>query len=212
MSRSVGLLAGLGFVLVLGRARAQELPAPSLRADAALVRRLDGARDYVRARDWAEATRALQALLDGADALVPVRRDWREGPAWVGLRAEAAGTLGSMPAAGREYYETTYGPRARALLARAKRQGDPALAAAVARRYPLTAAGVEAAGLVAVGHLDRGRDALAALCFERLLARPGANALPPAVLFRAALAFRRAGDGARAERAWRQVAERAPGG
>jgi outer membrane protein assembly factor BamB len=143
---------------------------------------------------------------------VPVRRAWREGPAWVGLRAEAARTLGSMPAAGREYYETTYGPRARALLARAKRQGDPALAAAVARRYPLTAAGVEAAGLVAVGHLDRGRDALAALCFERLLARPGANALPPAVLFRAALAFRRAGDGARAERAWRQVAERAPGG
>jgi outer membrane protein assembly factor BamB len=212
MSRSVGLLVGLGVALVLGRVMAQEEPVPTLRADAALVRRLDGARDYLRAGDWAEATRALQGLLDGADALVPVRRAGREGVAWVGLRAEAARTLAALPAAGREYYETTYGPRARALLARAKRQGNPALAAEVARRYPVTAAGVEAAGLVAVEHLDRGRDALAALCFARLLDRPGADELPPAVLFRAALAFRRAGDAARAGRAWKQVAARAPAG
>jgi outer membrane protein assembly factor BamB len=212
MSRSVGLLVGLGVALVLGRARAEEEPVPTLRADAARVRRLDGARDYLRAGDWAEATRALQGLLDGDDALVPVRRPGREGPAWVGLRAEAARTLAAIPAAGREYYETTYGPRARALLARAKRQGNPALAAEVARRYPLTAAGVEAAGWVAVAHLDRGRDALAALCFARLLERPGADALAPAVLFRAALAFRRAGDRARAELAWKQVAARAPAG
>ncbi len=213
MSRSVGLLVGLGVALAWGRALAEEEPVPTLRADAALVRRLDGARDYLRAGDWAEATRALQGLLDGADALVPVKRAGREGPAWVGLRAEAARTLAALPGAGREYYETTYGPRARALLARAKRQGNPALAAEVARRYPLTAAGVEAAGLVAGAHLDRGRDALAALCFGRLLERPGAEEeLPPAVLFRAALAFRRAGEAARAERAWKQVAARAPAG
>jgi outer membrane protein assembly factor BamB len=215
MSRSVGLLVGLGVALVLSRARAQDEPVPSLRADASLVRRLDGARDYLKARDWAEATRALQALLDGPDALVPVRRSGRGGgevTLWVGLRAEAARTLEAMPGAGREYYETIYGPRARALLARAKRQGNPELAAAVARRYPATAAGVEAAGRVAVSHLDRGRDALAALCFERLLSRPGADELPPAVLFRAALAFRRAGETARAERAWKVLAARAPGG
>jgi outer membrane protein assembly factor BamB len=211
MSRAVGVLVGLGVVLVLGRARAEEEPVPSLRADAALVRRLDGARDYIRAGDWAEATRALQALLEGADGLVPVKRGG-EATAWVGLRAEAARTLAALPAAGREYYQTTYGPRARAMLVRARRQNDVARAAEVARRYPLTAAGAEAAGLVAVAHLDRGRDALAALCFERLLARPGADELPAALLFRAALAFRRAGDSARAERAWKEVAARAPAG
>ena len=52
MSRSVGLLVGLGVALMLGRARAEDEPVPSLRADAALVRRLDGARDYLRAGDW----------------------------------------------------------------------------------------------------------------------------------------------------------------
>jgi outer membrane protein assembly factor BamB len=191
-------------------------PVPSLRAEAALVRKLDVARDYIRAESWAEAAHVLQELLDSPeDALVAEKRAGEgggEGTCWTGLRAEAARLLGALPAAGREAYATMYGPRARALLAESRRNGDMDLVAEVPRRYPNTPAAAEATGLLGDYHLDRAHATLAAVCFGRLLERPDAGDLPPPVLFRATLAFRLAGDPARAERAWARLAAKAPTG
>jgi outer membrane protein assembly factor BamB len=187
---------------------------PSLRADAALARQLAAARDQVRARSWPEATHLLQALVDGdEDALICVKHtgtDGKEVACWTGIRAEAARLLGTLPAPGRSFYEARYGPRARALLAETRQEGDVHGVAEVARRYAHTAAGTEAVRLLAAYHLDRG-SALAPCCFERLLDAPGREE-SPAVLFHAALAFRRAGDAARARGAWERVAALAPRG
>src|SRR5207248_9956570 len=120
--------------------------------------------------------------------------------------------LGALPAHGRQFYEAMYGPRARRLLTEARDKGDARLVAEVAGRYPHTAAGAEATRLLGAHHLDRGRYALAALCFERLLDRPEPDELSPATLFHAALALRRAGSGGRAEQAWGRLAARASAG
>jgi hypothetical protein len=214
------LLAGVAVLALLpegpgwARAAGQDPPkpalSPSLRADAALVRQLDVAGDYLQAESWVELTAILQALLDRSeDALVAVKRpgkDGKEVASWTGIRAEAARLLAALPPDGRAVYDARYGPRARALLAQARREWDMDRAAEVVRRYPHTAAAAEAARLLGTFHLDRGRPALAAVCFARLLDREGADRLPPATLLAAALAFRRAGDGVRAEQTWARLA------
>jgi outer membrane protein assembly factor BamB len=218
------VLAVVGFL-----ASAQVLPAwaqekeedptpavPSLRADAALARQLAAARDQLRAESWAEATHLLQALADSPeDALVCVQHagtDGREIACWTGIRAEAARLLGTLPPGGREFYEARYGPRARALLAEARQEADLHGVAEVARRYAHTAAGAEATPLLGAYHLDRGRYNLAACCFARLLESRGVEDQAPATLFRAALAFRRAGAADRARLAWDHIATTSPRG
>jgi outer membrane protein assembly factor BamB len=189
---------------------------PPLRADPALVRKLEAARDNLQAEAWSEGTHLVQELLDRPeDALVAVKVRGKDGRAmtrWTGLHTEAVRLLAALPPGGREFYEARYGPRARALLAQARAQGDPEKAAEVVRRYPLTAAAVEAGSLLASYALDRGQYHRAALEFEQLLDRQGADELPPVLLFRAALAFRRAGDRAQADQAWRWLTATAPAG
>ncbi len=191
-------------------------PVPSLRADATLVRKLETARRALDRQSWAEAAYALQALLDrGEDALVPVPRregDDKGGPIWTGLRAEAARLVGAMPPTGREVYRRRCGPPSQALLAAARTQRDPRLLVEISRRYLHTPAGAEALGLLGLYHLDRGHDILAAVAFARLLDLPDADRMPAATLFHAAVALRRAGDETRAERAWREMVVKAPGG
>jgi outer membrane protein assembly factor BamB len=199
------------------RPPAEPEPVPSLQADAPLVRKLDAARDYLRAQAWAEATHVLQELLDSPeDVVVGVKRAGADGKAalrWTGVRAEAARLLGDLPAGGRESYATRYGPRAAGLLAEARRDGDVDLLAEVARHYPYTAAAAEALAALGAYHLDRGHDTLAAVCFGRLLDRPeDAGDFPAATLFHAALACRRAGDAAGADRAWARLAAKGPTG
>jgi outer membrane protein assembly factor BamB len=191
-------------------------PVPSLRANATLVAKLNAARHYVQRQSWAEAVPLLQALLDlPDDALVAVPRtgtDGRAATAWTGIRGEAARLLGSLPPRGREFYESAHGTAARLLLGEARRRQSLDRMAEVARRYPHTAAGTEASGLLGAYYLDRGRPLLAALWLGPLLDRPDAESLPPRTLYCAALALRRCGQQARAEQAFRRLAAAARGG
>jgi outer membrane protein assembly factor BamB len=191
-------------------------PVPSLRADATLVRKLEAARHALDRESWAEAAYTLQALLDGGeDTLVQVPCPGGEakgGPLWTGIRTEAARLLGAMPSAGREVYLRRCGPHSRALLAEAREKRAPHLFAEIARRYPHTPAGAEALALLGLYHLDRGHDTLAACYFARRLDLPDIDRLPPATLFHAAAVLHRAGDESRAERAWREMVVKAPGG
>ncbi len=201
------------------RAGADSTPsawAVSVPTDAALAKQLEAARDYIKQEAWVEATYVLQALLDTKeDVFVGVRRggaDSKEMLGWTGLRIEADRLLANLPVRGRELYETARGPEARILLTQATHQGNPSLLAEVTQRYFHTAAGAEATGLLGVHFLDRGRSALAALCFERLLERLGVDGLPPATLVPAIVAFRLAGNEARAEQVWKRLRARHPGG
>lgn len=191
-------------------------PGVSLPTDVALARRLDAAYDYVTGQRWTEAAHALQVLLDTReDVLVGIRRagaDGKEVVYWTGVRTEAGRLLAHLPPRGRESYEAAYGPAARSLLAEANRTGDAALMAEVARRYFHTPAGAEATRLLGLYHLDRGCFHLAAVCFGRLLDRPGGDRVSPATLLAAVVAFRQAGDEARAARLWDRLAVQAPSG
>lgn len=177
----------------------------------ASVRNLGAFAEYVAQQSWVEATQLLQSLLDGPDAFVPLKGlEGKDETRWTTLHAEAFRLFGTLPAPGRDYYERSQGQRSRNLLADA---GDnPYLLAEVSRRFPYTAAGIEATQHLALHHLDRGRPALAALCFERLLRLTDSDRLPSGVLPSAFLAFQRAGDQVRAGEVWRLLAARAPGG
>jgi outer membrane protein assembly factor BamB len=189
---------------------------PTLRSDPATSRKFELVHDHLEAESWVEAIHILQTLLDGAeDALVSVPRlspDGGETAVWTGSRAEAQRMLASLPPGGRDFYETVYGPRARALLAEVRQKDDPRLLADVARRFPFTAAGSEALDLLGTYHLDRGRYHFAALCFERLLGRADSSTAAPATWLRTALALQRAGEDTRAQQAWQRLTALAPEG
>jgi outer membrane protein assembly factor BamB/tetratricopeptide (TPR) repeat protein len=169
-------------------------------------RTIEAAAELIKEESWGDAARLLQRLLDTKeDIFVEVQRN--EGVQWASLKTEANRLLGSMPPDGRQFYETLFGGRAKARLTEAKAQSDPQILAEVAQRYLHTEAGAEATNLLGTYHLDRGRSMMAALCFERLFGHEKAEQLPPLTLLKAVLAFRRAGDKARAEDAWNRLAK-----
>jgi hypothetical protein len=188
----------------------------TLATDPELRPLLQAVPDYVEQRSWPQVARLLQALLDAREDSFtiarPKARPGKPDARWTGVWAEAERRLAGLPAQGLASYEALFGARAKSLLADAKKNSDPERLAAVARRYFCTAAGAEAAELVGTWHLDRGRHPQAALWFRRLLGHPRADRLAPLTLFRACLAFRRAGDEAGARQTWERIAKRAPGG
>lgn len=184
---------------------------------------LDAAQDYIKEESWGEAARALQSLLEAKeDVFLQVRRrgvDGRETLQWTSVRAEANRLIGSMPEKGLEFYELQYGDQGKRYLNEAKKKNDPHLLAEVAQKYFHTLAGAEATDLLGTYHLDRGRYLMAALCYERLLqAGRSVNAASdsprarlinaPLTLIKAGLAFRRAGEVAKADQVWKQLTER----
>lgn len=201
----------------------EQTDAISLTVDRQAKKRIEFAEDYIKEEAWGEAAKALQSLLDAKeDLFLQVRRkgnDGKEVVRWTSVRAEANRLLGTLPEHGRQFYELQYGAQARRDLADARKKGDPYLLAGVVQRYFHTEAGAEAADLLGTYHLDHGQALMAALCYERLLfpettAKPAdaprrKQAEMPLTLFKAALAFRRAGDAERAEQTWKQLASRA---
>jgi outer membrane protein assembly factor BamB/tetratricopeptide (TPR) repeat protein len=225
---AVGLLAGL---TVLPRVIAQQLrvakavepPANgqpgeassgiTLPHDRQAKRRIEKAEELIEEKAWGEAARVLQFLLDAKeDSFLEVKRkgpDGKETTSDVSVRTEANRLLGKLPPEGLQFYELQFGAPAKARLAEAKTKGDPQILAEVAQRYLHTEAGAEATNLLGTYYVDRGRYLMAALCFERLLSRPGADRLPARTLFKAALAFQRAGDVGNTQEAWKKLTARA---
>lgn len=189
----------------------------TLPTDPKLKQRLQLAQDYMKEEDWPNVVRTLQGLLDPTreDAFVPVHRkraDGKEGTSWGGVRAEASYFIGTLPPKGMEFYKLTYNQPAADLLKQAKATGDAALLARVAHDYLHTDAGAEATELLGTRAMDRGQFVQAALCFERLMNRQGPDKLSPLTLFKAALAFHRAGDKTNEKVAWEQLATKSPDG
>lgn len=88
------------------------------------------------------------------------------------LKAEALALIGSMPAKGRQIYETKFGFDAKAELDKALEEGSLARLTEVSRRYFHTKAGYEATLLVGRTLLDQGRPLAAALVLKRIADSP----------------------------------------
>ena len=96
------------------------------------------------------------------------------------LKTEALELIGSMPAKGRQIYETKFGFDAKAELDKALEEGSLGRLNEVARRYFHTKAGYEATLLVGRTLLDQGRPLAAALTLKRIADSPvAANQYDP---------------------------------
>jgi outer membrane protein assembly factor BamB len=176
--------------------------------------RIKAAQDYIKKKEWGTAAECLQLLLeDKQDSFIDVDGgpDDKGKPTKrrVSVRTEANRLIGELPPDGLETYQVKYGQMAADHLKAALDGNDPALLAEVAVRFLHTKAGADATNLLGTYYLDRGEYLMANLSFERLLGRPDADKLPTKVLFKAALAARRAGDASAAEKWWKKMADRA---
>ncbi len=160
---------------------------------------IKAAHEYIAAKDWDNAVRLLQRVLDESeDSLLetPIKDlQGRESVHRISARAEAERLLGTLPKPGLTAYRVKFGGLAAVALGKAR--ANPRLFDQVVRRYWLTDAGAEALTVLGVSALDRGHLDEAADCFRRLIHRPDVEDLPPLTLFQAGLAFHAAGDAAR---------------
>jgi outer membrane protein assembly factor BamB len=147
-------------------------------SDRGLQQALSHARKMIAEEQFNDAVRQLQVVLDHPEDSF-YHPDTQDRSEYRGIKAEAQRIVESLPKAGREAYESQFGPEAQRLLDEARQHGDAERLAETARRYFCTRAGVQAMDLLGAYHLDHGRYLAAALCFERLLA---ANAVPAAEL------------------------------
>jgi outer membrane protein assembly factor BamB len=177
-------------------------------------RLIQAAEDYIKKKEWGTAAECLQQLLeDKQDSFIEIdaAADEKGKPAKhrVSVRTEANRLIGELPADGLETYQVKYGQAAKDALKSALDANDPARLAEVALRYLHTKAGADATNLLGTYYLDRGEYLMASLSFERLLGRADAEKLSAKVLFKAALAARRAGDAATAEKFWKKMSDKA---
>jgi outer membrane protein assembly factor BamB/tetratricopeptide (TPR) repeat protein len=175
---------------------------------------IQAAQDYIAKKEWGTAAECLQQLLeDKQDSFVEIdaASDDKGKPSKrrVSVRNEANRLIGELPPDGLQMYQVKYGQAASESLKEALETNDPARLAEVAQRYLHTKAGADATNLLGTYYLDRGEYLMANLSFERLLGRSDADKLTTKVLFKAALAARRAGDAATAEKWWKKMAEKA---
>jgi outer membrane protein assembly factor BamB len=175
---------------------------------------VQAAQAYIKKKEWQTAVELLQSLLeDKQDSFVEVDGGADDkGKATkrrVSVRIEANRLIGELPPDGLQTYQMKYGQVAANHLKEALEANDPAMLAEVALRYLNTKAGADATNLLGTYHLDRGAYLMAALSYERLLGRPDADKLSAKILFKAALAYRRAGDTANAEKVWKMMADKA---
>lgn len=168
-------------------------------------RKIEEARRFVETQDWQSAVKILQSLLNATEDNFLQETDGDKGRR-VSVRAEANRMLGSLPPEGKRFYEQQFGSEAKVAFKQAKAKANPQLLAEVALKYVHTDAGAEAAAWLGAYHLDHGRYIVSALCFERLLSRDSRGLeLPLNTLYKAALAFQRAGDVSNRERVWKLV-------
>lgn len=146
-------------------------------------------KDPINARTWEDIIGVLQTMLDNEqDRILPPDKSG----AMPSIRREANRIIGLFPPEGKQFYERIKGPDARETLNKAIEENNWEVVGHVAQRYLHTKAGAEANILIGTYFLDRGKYTDAALRFRDFLAtRPAGEELPPSVLFKAALAFKR---------------------
>ncbi len=189
---SLGCLAVLSASLASGQGTGQRPPEPVVPGPAGAASRPDTGNprlamiarlvpQYLADREWYTVAHALHMLRDMPPGGFVIRRDrdaaGKAYAVWSRADLQANRFFTGLPAEALKAYRELYGdpdaPRARELLARAKKQKDTRLLTEVVDGYLYTDAGPEALALLAAQHSEAGRDLSAALCYKRLLSLPG---------------------------------------
>jgi outer membrane protein assembly factor BamB len=184
--------------------------------DEDIARNLEILPDYMGGDGWPTVIAILQDIFDAdEDVFLPTTRtgpDGKEIPDWTGARAEALRILAELPKPGRAAYHAAANAPARALLETARKQGDWQMAAAVARRFPLTPAGIEAARLLGTHFLDRGDPEQAVRWFRLWQQRQPQWESDGLGVYLAWLAHQRAGHADQAKALWQKLQKHHPDG
>jgi outer membrane protein assembly factor BamB/tetratricopeptide (TPR) repeat protein len=165
--------------------------------DEDLKERLDAAEDRIKQKDWLKACETLQNLVGRPqDIFVPRERRDPDGSTvvhYVSVKKEAARLIGTLPKAGRAFYEANYGQKATGEVKTARGNNDYQRMAQTLALYLHTEAGAEAANWLASYMLDRAEFQGAARFFQILINRSGIGELKDGQLIKAAYAFHHAG-------------------
>ncbi len=193
--------ANLNLAQLIQRGRANERATDAyagvfLPTDRNDSRGIQQARQRIAAGEYAQAIRFLDEVLNREEDSF-VRSDQRSD--YVGLKASARQIIGDLLPAGREAYETTFGPVARRELRKVVATGDYAGLKRLVRRYFHTPAGLEAALLLADHEADMGRQLAAALAYDQLLATPAAARFQPQLGLKSVVSWLAVGNDQRAE-------------
>jgi outer membrane protein assembly factor BamB/tetratricopeptide (TPR) repeat protein len=192
---------------IMGGGSASGFSSVKIVEDSRLRRIINVGRDCIKDADYKQAVEALQAVLnEKKDFYVQVHETdafGKETPRWTSVKFEANNLIGSMPLEGLAVYELQHGGDAKTLLDEAKSKGDRDLLFDIAHRFCHTSAGIEANEILATLFLARGQVFTAALRYEKLLQmNPKRTNLSDLTLFKAAVAFHRAGDTKNYESTW----------
>lgn len=197
--------------------RAAGLSSVQIIEDSRVRQVIDVGRECIIDGAWDQAVKALQGILDDKkDYYVQISDTDATGrqsvQRWTSAKFEANNLIGSMKPDGLAAYELASGGKAKTMLDDAKKNGDRELLAEVAQRYCHTLAGIEANEILATLYLARGQVFTAALRFEKLLQMdPERAKLSNLTLFKAALAFRRAGDTRNFDLTWARLEKKLEG-
>jgi outer membrane protein assembly factor BamB len=207
-----GLLAALPALLtpMPAAGRGGKQPSPELKGGAkfsaikliendAMQRAIDLAVVAVSDGAWDDAADYLDQILNAPEdcyaRVDTIDAKGEKKSRWSSVKFEANNLIGSMPPEGLNVYEVKFGGDARKLLNEAKETGNRQLLGKVAFIYRHTKAGAEANDILGTTMLDRGEYFNASLQFERLLGSDlKKTRVSDLLLFKAALAFKMAGD------------------
>jgi outer membrane protein assembly factor BamB len=182
--------------------------------DREALKKLKTAQEYADAKLWAEAVRLLQAVVDlKEDSFIQIPADpaTKTPERTCSSREEASRRIGALPPAGLEAYEIAYHDAAARMLNEAKGKHDPQMLMETVRRFRYTKPGGEALELLGAYALDRGEFDLAAVCYQRLLER-SKDKPSKDLLFKAALAYRFAGNTSLEQQTLTKLADAIGGG
>lgn len=181
--------------------------------------------DYISDRkeeavDWERVTGTAQSLLDmRSDSFYPLeeKKAGKIEKRYLSIKDQTNKTIGEFPKLGRQFYQTTFGPMADALVKESVEDGyDKIKLAEASQRYFHTKGGGLATLLLASLNLEAGNFAEAAYGFDRLRQRPESDDLLTArTLFKTVIAFKRSGDPryvAEAEKVWGDLDKKLPAG
>ncbi|MBN1942158.1 MAG: PQQ-binding-like beta-propeller repeat protein [Phycisphaerae bacterium] len=164
---------------------------PLVKCDPDMTDWLARSRAAVKKKDYAEAIKILQALIDKPDAgFVPAGKEQRR---FLPLRDEALRVLGEIPPEGLERYRRLYDPKAQRKLDDALAAGDPRGIKNVAKRYKYTRVGPKAEEAMGDWQFDHAQFAQAGRTWRALLAEADKTRVP-LLLLKTAVAYHLAGQ------------------
>ena len=153
---------------------------------------------------WDVVTSTAQRLLDAkSDSFYRIQdAAQNDTGAVVSIKTKVNEILATLPADGKQFYEQEFGPVAANLLKQAVQSGhDRTVLTQVSQHYFNTKAGVQATVILAAADLAAGRYAEAAYNYRRVITRDDFDE-SPRVLFRGALALKRAGGDEKLAQSW----------